>query len=444
MLRLSFLSYLVILFIFSACKDKKTDLSDTVSILPDKSYNYHINPALLDAPVESDISSDILYLTGEKIKNKHEFPVFKKVYNGNINKLASNIGRCNKYLCFITKNWFGSLNLVLMDKNKFNTVRIPFRLSRELMHKSKQFKIFSRLNLDTTEAIILSENGTIVKLNIDPVQNKDVLKVEWKQKINDLVEGDALIDSQKIFIKSIKGAFYALSIETGEFLWSSLGGEVQTIYKNKLSFMFYDKYIISLGPEPTISVFDTESGVKLGDSALNVLRSDDSFLNILGGLTKPKLLIDGVILATTFTDVFLFDTQSGEVFMQSEISKVSSISQIGNFVLLSTLENKLFLVNKYNFDIKWYTKDDPFEKKFGTKKSRYITKVIISKLNKGSVIVVSNYGEMILISLKDGELLSSSKTYGTGSMSEYSEINEFISFEGSYYTTIGSSVVKVS
>ncbi|MFZ4402693.1 MAG: PQQ-binding-like beta-propeller repeat protein [Pseudobdellovibrionaceae bacterium] len=301
--------------------------------------------------------------------------IFSKIVQSGVNILFTLSALVGLSGCSTLQSWSESLPAPRKEY-KLQKLWVRSTLSKDNL----EFRKINRMTPVLLGNLVIQGNG------LDGIQafDRESGQLQWRLPVTNGIEASAALINDRLFFGASDGAFYSINARTGEVLWTFKTGT-----ENIAEPLLQDGKIYFLAGNNTLYALDAVDGKQLWLYS----RPDTSSFSIRGG-AKP--VINNKKLYTGFADgsFIAFNADTGALLWESRLNKNKKFRDIdamalvdGDNVYISGYDDKLYCLNQNNGDIVW-------------------------KLDQGGYSGITLYGEKLLYSTTDGDVLSIDKNTG--------------------------------
>ncbi|NBX52967.1 MAG: hypothetical protein EBT63_04895 [Proteobacteria bacterium] len=409
----NYLSFLLLVFIFSCSSDKKYDKSKAIAVL-NQTNQLVIDNNLDKIPISIPAS-----------RNNHSWLGSSSLVNQNIENITKNFN--SKETSWYIKNsdinikrtWYKNIFYIedfaksfvyspIIINDKIFVLDSSGELTAFLLSTKKTIwhkRIFNKLWLKNYKVAHLGacDNKLFAVVGVNQIKaiNQDDGKILWEKDLSVIFNSTPICDGESVFITSSDNKTYALNALDGEIKWIHYGipkslaifGNAQVVISEDLAIASYSS--------GEIYAINKKSGKELWSSELNSNQNYNSNF-FLSDVDATPLVKDGVVYAIGNGGLMkAIMAKNGDEKWNLPITSVVDFWLAGDFLYVINNDNQLFAVYKKTGTIKWQVQLEKFRnpKKISSKHN-YIAVVMAG--NK--LLVARQDGEMLIISPFDGKV----------------------------------------
>ncbi|MBM3590734.1 MAG: hypothetical protein FJX30_05135 [Alphaproteobacteria bacterium] len=409
----NYLSFLLIIFLFSCSSDKKYDKSKAIAVLNQ------------DNRLIVDNNLDKIPINLPTPRNNVSWIGSSSLVNQNIENIAKNYSSkeigwfFKKNDIHIKRTWYKNMfyiedfaksfvysPVIINDKifvldSSGDLTSFLLTTKKTIWHK----RVFNKLWLKNYKVAHLGacNNKLFAVAGVNQIKaiNQDNGKILWEKDLSVIFNSTPICDGESVFITSSDNKTFALSATDGEIKWIHYGipkslaifGNAQVVISQDLAIASYSS--------GEIYAINKKSGEELWSSELNSNQNFNSNF-FLSDVDATPLVKDGVVYAIGNGGLMrAIVAKNGDEKWNLPIASVVDFWLAGDFLYVINNDNQLFAVYKKTGTIKWQVQ---LEKYRNPKKisSRHNYIGVVMAGNK--LLVARQDGEMLIISPFDGKI----------------------------------------
>lgn len=368
----------LILFLFS-CSGEKYDISDAVSILPERSEILNVDYKLQSTPLYFD---DVEVYSGD----------FKKKRLLKLSNIISNFELHEGVVYFVNSN-FEFVGVDIKTK----------KVVKKISLKQKSFLIKKRnityvtFSIAKSNAVVTFNNGYVFGVDIE---NEALV---WNADIQDSLFNKVSVLQNKVLILASSGNFYGFDLQSGLELFKTENidtdgiGMIFNVNKN-LDPIIINQFAILIGYYKTnISFFNIQNGVKI--FTIPLIQNSLDF----GRITFSPVLFQNLLIAGTSKNLSAISFANGVKIWELTFDLASNIMQVGEYIfILDGLSQNLLAINGKTGAVRWKEKLD----------FKDYTKASLFAGIEGNILLFTENGKVLKFKAANGEQVGSKPIKG--------------------------------
>lgn len=250
---------------------------------------------------------------------------------------------------------------------------------------------------DTLYAV--STQGHLVALN----ENDG--SVKWRTHVPGIIRSAPTVDNGRILVMTATNKIFAYDFDTGKLLWSHEGVPDQTrIVGSACPAIYEDVSLVPYG-SGELYAFRVENGYLLWSDVLEAGGNRDTLATLPHIRSNPVIDFEKAFVVSHGGPLVAFDIKTGERVWEKRVGSISTPFVTGNSLFIVTTDNHIACLSRNTGGVRWVKKLPQPEKKgmFGKRRVIWYGPVVLSG---GRVLVNSSNGEMLIMSVHNGEIQS--------------------------------------
>lgn len=223
----------------------------------------------------------------------------------------------------------------------------------------------------------------------------------WNIELSSPLRSVPQVYNQMVLVQTIDNKTFALNNVDGHVIWSNFGtpDEVNTLVIASL--LLNDNKVIVHHSSDELYSLDVATGDEIWDEDISFNKGVVNTSNALINFSNNPILDDGYIFTSNNNGVLAkIESENGQTVWRKDLKLSSDIILCGNYAYGFSQNNHLIAVDKENGGVRWLADLNKYDK--DTKRDRELQYTPPIMAN-GSLLVISNSGEAILINPANGQ-----------------------------------------
>jgi len=192
---------------------------------------------------------------------------------------------------------------------------------------------------------------------IDPQSGKEL----WKQAINIPIRTAPKVLSDKVIVLTVDNQTIALSVATGDVLWTHRGISEAAGFIADIAPSVTDNIVITPYSSGEIVALDIATGQELWSDTL-ILNKRTTASDIFTGIGGVPVIADGIVYAVSNNGLLVAtEINRGQRLWEQPISSDNTVWVAGDALFVLSRSQELFGLNRADGRIKWTTQLQAFE-----------------------------------------------------------------------------------